>query len=590
MASTDFDIAIIGGGAAGLTTALSLSPALRVAVIAKRPLAECASAWAQGGIAAVLTEGDSFAAHIADTLRAGAGLCAEAVVREIVAEAPGVIAWLERQGAAFNHRGSGYDLGREGGHSARRIAHVDDTTGRAVIAALVAKVKAQKNIALLENNIAVSLHVDGGRCGGLHMLHLPSGTVQAIGARAVMLASGGASKVYLYATTPPDATGDGVAMAFRAGCGVRNMEFVQFHPTCLYHPLASSFLITEAMRGEGARLVNEEGRYFMNEAHEDAELAPRDIVARAIDQEMKRSGADCVYLDLSAHGGDFWRRRFPAIVQRCADWGMELPRDHIPVVPAAHYCCGGVRTDVDGRTDVAGLFAAGEVACNGLHGANRLASNSLLECVAVGRRAAAAMEDGLPETISPPPPWDERRISASTEDVMVAQNWEELRLTMWNYVGIARSDERLQRARVRIEWIREEIEDYYRRHIVSRDFLELRNLAQCAELIVEGALSRRESRGLHFNADCPQTAAAADTVLHKRDFQKRARTLNRLCPFSQRPVVANGMMDYRGGAVGFCNPGCRDSFARAVAADFVGVDDKMLAARNYFDAYFAAGG
>jgi L-aspartate oxidase len=484
-------------------------------------------------------------------------------------------------------------LGREGGHHARRIAHVDDTTGQAVIAALQAQVLKRDNITLLEHTIAVNAQVIGERCNGVYALHLLSGKVKTIGAGATVLATGGAGKVYLYATTPQDTTGDGVAIAFRAGCRVRNMEFVQFHPTCLNHPLSSSFLITEAMRGEGALLVNERGERFMLAHHPDAELAPRDIVARTIDFEMKSSGTDCVYLDLSTWPADFWQRRFPTIMRNCKALGLEAASNtkalRIPVVPAAHYCCGGVHTDLLGRTDIAGLWAVGETACTGLHGANRLASNSLLECVVTARRAAAVVADELPVTTVALSPWDERRISAPRERVMVAHNWEELRRTMWDYVGIVRNDERLSRARRRIEWIREEIEDYYRRYVVSRDFLELRNLAQCAELIIEGALSRRESRGLHYNADCPHEAEqATDTLLLQQDFVRRRQAVNDFCPFSGRFIVANALTDYVGHVVGFCNPSCRDDFARAIVVDFSGVSEKILTAKEFFDERIAA--
>ena len=577
------DVAIIGGGAAGLSAALSVDSKLKVAVFAKRKLADCASAWAQGGIAAALANGDGAKAHAADTIRAGDGLCNARAVREIVGKAAAEVKWLEALGVRFNRaENGGFALGNEGGHSARRIVHADDSTGRAVVAALGAQAARRKNIQIVEGAIAVNLDADGGACRGVYMLYLDSGKITPVNARAVILATGGAGKVYLYATTPPDATGDGVAMAYRAGCEIANMEFVQFHPTCLYHPLVPSFLITEAMRGEGARLAGAAGNFFLEDSGV-SELSPRDAVARAIDGEMKKSGADCVYLDLSAHPPDFWRRRFPTIMRRCEKLGLANAA-RIPVVPAAHYCCGGVRVDLRGQSGLPGLFAAGETACNGMHGANRLASNSLLECVAAGRRAASAAAEGLPPAAKNMPPWDERRISASSEEVMVAHNWEELRRLMWNYVGIARGDERLIRARRRIEWIDEEIEEYYNRHAVSRDFLELRNLVRCAALIVEGALSRRESRGLHFNTDCPRRGAAVDTVLCRADFERRARAVNRRCPFSGRPITANSLLDYEGKIAGFCNPQCRDSFAAAAAAGFAGADAEILSARGKINA------
>ncbi len=579
----DVDVAIIGGGAAGLSAALSVGEKLRVAVFAKRKLPDCASAMAQGGFAAALAKDDDAEKHIADTLLAGDGLCNEAAVREIIGGAPEAVERLSSLGAQFNRApDGGFALGHEGGHSARRIVHADDATGRAITGVLAAQAARRKNIRIVENAIAVNLHADGGACRGFYALHLSSNTVEAVNARAVILAAGGAGKVYLYATTPPDATGDGAAMAYRAGCEIANMEFVQFHPTCLYHPSAPVFLVTEAMRGEGARLSNAAGEFFLDDTGA-SELSPRDAVARAIDAEMKRSGADCVYLDLSARPPAFWERRFPTIMRRCAELGLDAAR--IPVVPAAHYCCGGVRAGLDGRTTLPGLWAAGETACNGMHGANRLASNSLLECVHTGRRAAVSAAEDLPPAASGMPPWDERRISASSEDITVAHNWDELRRIMWNYVGIARSDERLLRARRRIECIEGEVEEYYARHAVSRDFLELRNLARCAALIVEGALSRRESRGLHFNIDCPDKAGrAADTIFCREDFARRRRAANQFCPFSGRPITACALLDYAGKIAGFCNPQCRDKFAAAAAAGFAGADDEILSARGKIDA------
>ena len=576
------DIAIIGGGAAGLSAALSMPARLKVAVFSKRQLADCASARAQGGIAAAVAKEDSVEAHVDDTLRAGDGLCSPEAVRAIVGDAPKSVEWLEQQGVEFNRSAEGLSLAREGGHAARRIAHVDDITGHAIVAALGARAREQKNITISEDFIAVNLYRDGGICRGFYALNLSSGTVEAISARAVLIATGGAGKVYLYSTTPPDATGDGTAMAYRAGCRIANMEFVQFHPTCLFHPQAPSFLISEAVRGEGARLVNATGDFFMEGSNAD-ELSSRDIVARVIDAEMKKTGADCVYLDLSSRPPEFWRERFPTIMRRCESFGLSAER--IPVVPAAHYFCGGIQTDVDGHTDLPGLFAAGEAACNGLHGANRLASNSLLECIAGGRRAAAAIIEDLPSAAKEVPEWDERRISISSENITIAHNWDELRRLMWNYVGIARADERLIRARRRIEWIGEEAEEYYRRHAVNRDFLELRNLIQCAALVIEGALSRRESRGLHFNADCPNRASqAVPTVLRRDDFIRRRSSVNEKCPFSGRPVVANGLFEYAGHIVGFCNSQCRDSFAAAVEAEFVGAGDNIIAAREEINA------
>ena len=577
------DVAVIGGGAAGLSAALSLPQQIKVALFVKRQFSDCASAWAQGGIAAALSPADSASAHAADTLHAGDGLCDARAVRHMTESAAAAISWLDNMGAPFNREAAAgnYALAREGGHSARRIVHADDMTGQAVVTALGKKLQTAPNIQLQENSIAINLHAsDDGRCCGFYVLHIPSGAVHVVNARAVILATGGASKVYLYATTPPDATGDGMAMAYRIGCAMRNMEFVQFHPTCLYHPQAPSFLISEAMRGEGARLINSEGAYFLDNAAATNELSPRDVVARAIDAEMKRSGTDCVFLDLSAHPLDFWQQRFPTIMRRCAKLGIDSSR--IPVVPAAHYTCGGVRTDLHGQTDLLGLYAAGETASTGLHGANRLASNSLVECIIGGRAAAAAIAENLPPPIKKPmTAWDERRISAAAENIMVAHNWEELRRLMWNYVGIVRSDERLTRARRRLMWIGEEIEEHYRRYAVSRDFLEMRNLAQCAQLIVEGALSRRESRGLHFNMDCPHKLSQPhDTLLCRDDFIRRRQAINSVCPFSGRPITANSLADFAGQIIGFCNPQCRDDFMAAAANHFADARPEILSARE----------
>lgn len=585
MPSEKLDFAVIGAGIAGLSAALSAPPSCRVGVFAKRPLGVAASGWAQGGIAAVLDEGDSVAAHRRDTEAAGAGLCRRAAVEKIIAEAPAAIAWLSEQGVPFNTgAGGALALTREGGHSQRRIVHVDDRSGQAVLAALIAQVKRRGNIAIYDHHIAVDLAVYDGRCNGFYAFNLRSGEVEAHTASAVLLACGGAGRVYLYSSTPEDATGDGIGMAYRAGGVVSNMEFMQFHPTCLYHIQPPTLLISEAVRGEGAHLVNERGERFAAAVHPQGELAPRDIVARAIDAEMKKTGADCVYLDCSGKAADFWRKRFPTIVAECAARGVALPQDKIPVVPAMHYCCGGVETDLHGQTTLPALYAAGETANTGLHGANRLASNSLLECVVMGRAVAHSL------AMQPPPPpatpvheWNEQRISPAKETVMVAHNWDELRRIMWNYVGIVRSDERLQRARRRVQWIHAEIEEFYRRHRVSRDFLELRNLAQCAELIIEGALGRRESRGLHYNIDCTGQVAPADTRLTKADFAERNRAVNARCPFSGRGVVAGATTVYRGAVVGFCNPGCRDGFAQAAAKDFAGASEKLLQARQMLD-------
>ena len=580
------DVVIIGGGVAGLAAALSIAPSLKVAILTKLSLLDCASNLAQGGVAAALDSRDSILAHINDTVTAGHDLCRMEAVESIIGESTAAILWLEEQGVQFDKQNGNFILAREGGHSARRIAHIGDMTGHKILAALQARVARRSNIHIIENAIAINLYISEKRCRGVYVLSLEDNKIFSINARATLLATGGAGKVYLYTTTPPNATGDGVAMAYRAGCRIANMEFVQFHPTCLYHPMESSFLITEAMRGEGARLTNDADEQFMQ--GDISELSSRDIVARAIDVEMKRTGADCVYLDLSSRPLAFWRRRFPTIVKRCEQLGIDIRRG-IPVVPAAHYCCGGVVTDICGRTDVLGLYAAGEVACNGLHGANRLASNSLLECVVVGRWSAATLAEELPASRGGDIPlWNEQRVSKPIEKIMIAHNWEELRRLMWNYVGIVRSDERLAQARWRIENINEEIDQYYQRYIVSRDFLELRNLLQCARLIIEGALSRRESRGLHYNRDCPQPSEnAIDTVLQCEDFERRARAINAYCPFSGRPIVANGLTDYGAVIIGFCNPQCRDIFCEAVAYDFANANDSMLSARDKINRWIA---
>ena len=576
-----FDVAIIGGGVAGLAFALFAPRHWRVALFVKRPLGVAASAWAQGGMAAAVAADDSPANHIKDTLAAGDGLCDSAVVETVAQEAAAAARWLAAQGVRWSAAPGGAPaLAQEGGHGRRRVLHVKDRSGAAIMDALVARVAARRNVVVFERHIAVDLFVRDGVCKGFYALNLRDNKVCAITAGAVALATGGGGRVYLYSSTPQDATGDGVGMAFRAGCAVRNMEFVQFHPTCLYHPQAPTLLVSEAARGEGARLLNAAGAPFTQAAGGD--MAARDAVARAIDGEMKKTGADCVYLDFSARPQSFWRRRFPNLMRSCRLAGLRAPQEPAPVVPAAHYTCGGVATNINGQTEIKNLFALGETADTGLHGANRLASNSLLECVVVARRCAAACKPARPRR--PIAAWDERRISPPAEAVMVAHNWEELRRVMWNYVGIARSDERLQRARRRVECIGEEVADFYARHSVSRDFLELRNLAQCAEVIIEGALARRESRGLHYNADCPnKNKTARPTVLRKADFARRARAVNARCPFSGRLVVAGGMLRWRGRDVGFCNPGCRDAFARAAAAGFAGASRAVLRARARLD-------
>ncbi|MCG5500539.1 L-aspartate oxidase [Ectothiorhodospira lacustris] len=528
------DVLIIGSGAAGLSLALHLAAEQRVAVLSKGPLSEGSTYYAQGGVSAVLDRHDSLEAHVRDTLDAGADLCDEAAVRHTVEHGPESIQWLLDLGVPFT-REPGDDgrvqlhLTREGGHSHRRVVHAADATGKAIENTLVEQVRRHPNITLFEHHIAVDLltsHKLGlegpRRCLGAYVLNLRSHQVEIFAAPFVVLASGGASKVYLYSSNPDGSTGDGIAMAWRAGCRVANMEFMQFHPTCLFHPKAKSFLISEAVRGEGGRLLLPDGTPFMERFDPRGELAPRDIVARAIDHEMKRLGADCVYLDISHQPADFIKSHFPNIHERCLEYGFDMTRDPLPVVPAAHYTCGGVMTDLAARTDLAGLYAIGEVACTGLHGANRMASNSLLECLVFARSAAQDMgrQRPAPVPVDRIPAWDESRVTDSDEEVVVAHNWEELRRFMWDYVGIVRSSKRLQRAQRRIGLLQGEIHEYYSNFRVTNDLIELRNLALVAEIIIHSAQSRRESRGLHYTLDYPQTdpaLAGKPTVLGPSD-------------------------------------------------------------------------
>ncbi|GAB3419469.1 L-aspartate oxidase [Massilia agilis] len=530
-----FDVAIVGSGLAGLSVALHLAETRKVAVISKKALLDGASNWAQGGIAAVLDSGDSHDQHIADTLVAGAGLCDEAATRYIVEHGRAAIEWLIAQGVPFTRDETaelGFHLTREGGHSQRRIIHAADATGHAVQVTLEQKVRAHPNISLFEHHCAIDVitsdkltakGVHGGaphlvgqpRCHGLYVQDEKSGKVLTFEAEHTVLATGGAGKVYLYTTNPDTATGDGIAMAWRAGCRVANMEFIQFHPTCLYHPYAKSFLISEAVRGEGGLLKlppeagAAAGTRFMPAHDERGELAPRDVVARAIDFEMKKRGLDYVHLDISHQSADFIQEHFPTIYARCLELGIDITRQPIPVVPAVHFTCGGVVTDLAGRTDIPGLYAVGETACTGLHGANRLASNSLLECLVVGR-ACAQQIAAMPSREAPAlPAWDESRVTNADEEVVIAHNWDELRRFMWNYVGIVRTTKRLERAQHRISLLRDEIDEYYRNFRITPDLLELRNLVAVAELIVNSALSRKESRGLHYSRDYPDTLPKA---------------------------------------------------------------------------------
>ncbi len=517
------DVLIIGTGAAGLTTALRLAPSAKVAVICKGDVNQGSTWWAQGGIAAVVDAGDTVEAHIADTLVAGAGLCREDAVRFTVEHSRESIEWLVEQGVQFDRSAgaSGFHLTQEGGHGHRRIIHHADATGREVSETLTTRALNTPNIEIFTQRVAVDLIVRDGRCQGAYVLNRATGHVEVFQASFVVLATGGASKAYLYTTNPDGASGDGIAMAWRAGCRVANMEFNQFHPTCLYHPKAKSFLITEAIRGEGGVLLLPSGERFMPRFDERAELAPRDIVARAIDYEMKRLGVDCVYLDISHRSPEFILHHFPTIKARCLELGIDITRDPIPVVPAAHYTCGGVMVDSAGRTDLPHLYAIGETSFTGLHGANRMASNSLLECIVYGRSAAASIQALLPTAPAPTPvpAWDESQVTNSDEDVVISHNWDELRRFMWDYVGIVRTDKRLQRALRRAELLQTEIAEYYSNYKISNDLLELRNLAVVAELIIRSALERTESRGLHYTLDYPDTATSAvDTVLRPKNF------------------------------------------------------------------------
>lgn len=523
-----FDVAIVGSGLAGLSVALHLAQTRKVAIISKRALRDGASSWAQGGIAAVLDSGDSHDQHIDDTLVAGAGLCDEGATRTIVEGGRAAIEWLIDQGVPFTRDATaelGFHLTREGGHSQRRIIHAADATGHAVQVTLEEKVRAHPNIALFEHHVAIDVItsdklgapalVGQPRCYGLYVQDIESGQVLTFEADHTVLATGGAGKVYLYTTNPDTATGDGIAMAWRAGCRVSNMEFIQFHPTCLYHPYAKSFLITEAIRGEGGllKLPREAGAVagtrFMPAHDERGELAPRDVVARAIDFEMKKRGLDHVDLDISHQDPEFLKEHFPTIYARCLELGIDITREPIPVVPAVHFTCGGIVTDLAGRTDIPGLYAVGETACTGLHGANRLASNSLLECVVVGRACAEHIAGSSPVEHPALPAWDESRVTNADEEVVIAHNWDELRRFMWNYVGIVRTTKRLERAEHRIKLLKEEIDEYYRNFRITPDLLELRNLVEVAHLIVKSALSRHESRGLHYSRDFPDTLPKA---------------------------------------------------------------------------------
>lgn len=519
-----YDVLVIGSGAAGLTLALSVAGHAKVAVLCKKTLTESATFYAQGGIAAVLTNEDSIESHVQDTLVAGAGLCDPETVKFTISQGKTAIDWLIAQGVPFTQEVNPdntirYHLTKEGGHSHRRIIHADDATGKAVETTLVTLVKNHPNIVIYEHTIAIDL-IKNRMIVGVYAYRSDLQRIDALMAKATVLATGGASKVYLYTTNPDVPSGDGIAMAWRAGCRVANMEFNQFHPTCLYHHRVPSFLLTEAIRGEGGVLRLPSGERFMDKVDARAELAPRDIVARAIDHEMKRLGADCLFLDISHKPAEFIIQHFPTLYERCLKLGFDMTREALPIVPAAHYTCGGIVTNLNGQTDISGLYAIGETACTGLHGANRMASNSLLECLVFAMSAGKHILTSLPKTILPDSVrlWDESQVTNSDEEIVVSHNWDELRHFMWDYVGIVRTNKRLERATHRILLLKQEIQEYYAHFRVTKDLIELRNLVLVAELIVKSALSRKESRGLHYTLDYPTTLPpeqAKNTILEQ---------------------------------------------------------------------------
>lgn len=517
------DVLIIGSGAAGLSLALHLPDHVKIALLSKADLKQGSTYWAQGGMAAVLHDRDTIDSHVADTLEAGAGLCDRDAVEFTVSNSRSCVEWLVEQGVDFDRREDipeeneeEFHLTMEGGHSHRRIIHAADRTGRAISEVLTEKAQASANVEIFTQRTAVDMVVNNGRCQGAYVLDQSTGHIDLFEAKVVVLATGGASKAYLYTSNPDGASGDGIAMAWRAGCRVANMEFNQFHPTCLYHPQAKSFLITEAIRGEGGKLLLPNGRRFMHKFDEREELAPRDIVARAIDHEMKRLGVDCVFLDISHQPKAFLESHFPTVMSSCLKYGIDISKQPIPVVPAAHYTCGGVMVDQNSATDVPGLYAVGESSCTGLHGANRMASNSLLECIVFARSAARHIADTIDAAPAPSgaAPWDESQVTDSDEDVVISHNWDELRRFMWDYVGIVRTNKRLQRARHRVLLLQAEIAEFYGNYKVGNDLLELRNLAMVAQLMIESAISRKESRGLHYTLDYPELLPEAlDTIL-----------------------------------------------------------------------------
>jgi L-aspartate oxidase len=520
------DVLIIGSGLAGLTSALKLADHKKVLIVSKREILDSSSQWAQGGVAAVMSNEDSIESHVKDTEFVGGGLTDPKVAKFVASHGKEAIEWLHGLQVPFSldETTQQFHLTKEGGHSHRRVVHAKDATGRAIQATLSEQVKAHANITILENHIAVDLitekkslkvnHIKSNRCLGAYVLNNKTGKVITVSAQETILAAGGVSKVYLYTTNPDVSTGDGVAMAWRAGCRVANMEFIQFHPTCLYHPKAKSFLISEIVRGEGGLLRLPDGSRFMDEYDGRGELASRDIVARAIDFEMKKRGIDCVYLDISHKSPDFIKSHFPTIYARCLELGIDITKEWIPVVPAAHYSCGGVMTNLEGQTDLAHLYAIGETAYTGLHGANRLASNSLLECLVFGDAVAKhILQSKIDTTSFDLPHWDESRVTDADEEILITHTWNELRRFMWNYVGIVRTNKRLSRALHRIHMLRDEVHEFYTNFKVSHNLIELRNLLQVAELIVESAIARHESRGLHFSRDYPKPLKIAKPTI-----------------------------------------------------------------------------
>lgn len=536
-----FDVLVIGSGAAGLSVALRLDPSFNIAIIAKGPLDEGSTKYAQGGISAVLAPDDSIESHLQDTLNAGAGLCDETIAHQVISQGAEQIDWLIGLGVEFTQNKTGdtqaasqYHLTREGGHTHRRVIHASDATGQALSNTLLAHVAKRPNISVFDHYLAVDL-ITGSKLDlksrgimGAYVFNQHSGHIEVLRARKIVLATGGANKAYLYTSNPDGSTGDGIAMAWRAGCRVANMEFIQFHPTCLYHPQAKSFLISETVRGEGGKLLLPNGQSFMQSVDPRAELAPRDIVARAIDNKMKRLGLDCVYLDISYKPANFIKDHFPTIYQRCLQFGFDMTKEPLPVVPAAHYTCGGIVTNIHGQSDIDGLYAIGETAFTGLHGANRMASNSLLECLVFATNAAKHINNNMDKSkdLKLLPQWDESRVTDSDEEIVVAHNWDELRRFMWDYVGIVRTNKRLERAMRRVNLLAKEIQDYYSNFRVSNDLIEIRNLVQVAELIIRSAMTRHESRGLHFTLDYPLTDNSKppqNTILKPANFPQDVR-------------------------------------------------------------------